>query len=90
MSNRITDIINGHINEALGKEQDLSIKRLAICYECPISKLTSLGLICDNSKWISAKNEVSLEAKPGYTKGCGCRLQAKTRLPHNHCIINKW
>lgn len=86
----ITDIINGHINEILNKEENLSIKRMAICLKCPISKHTSLGLICDNTKWISKDDQVSLEAKPGYTRGCNCRLQAKTRLPHNHCIINRW
>jgi hypothetical protein len=26
----------------------------------------------------------------GFTRGCGCRISAKTRVQNAHCIINLW
>ena len=34
----LIDIISGHVNEAINKNEDLSEKRLAICKECPLKK----------------------------------------------------
>ena len=86
----IKDIIEGHINEALNKNKSLSEERLEICKKCPIIKYTTLGPICDPDKWINKNGEVSLEKQPGFIKGCACRLNAKTRITTNHCVINKW
>jgi hypothetical protein len=50
------------------------------------------GPICNNKKWMSLDDlhSVSDVPRPGYKKGCGCRLNAKTRLGHRHCPFNKW
>ena len=87
---QIKDIVEGHLNELLGNHKDLSEHRLLICTNCPICKSTIAGPICDPDKWINKSNEVSLEASLGFTKGCGCRLSAKTALHHAHCIVGKW
>ena len=87
---QIKDIVEGHINELLGNHKEISEKRLAICNACPICKSTIAGPICDPEKWINKQDETSLESKVGYTKGCGCRLSAKTALHHARCIIGKW
>ena len=40
----LIDIISGHVNEAINKNEDLSEKRLAICKECPYAR-------CLINKW---------------------------------------
>ena len=86
-----TDIIKGHFNEATNKNSNLREERLEICRECPIFIEASYGPVCDNNKWINPKtNESSLFPLKGYVRGCGCRLNAKTTLKDNHCIVNKW
>ena len=53
MSNAL-DILQGHINEVLNREEDLSQSRLDICRQCPIfKKSTAFGPICDSTKYIS-------------------------------------
>ena len=85
------DIIKGHWSELLRKEEAMSKERLAICKVCPIMKLTSVGPICDKDLTLNPiTNEISYEDKPGFTRGCNCRLNAKTRIPHAHCPVNKW
>lgn len=87
---QIGDILEGHINELLNKQEELSARRLKICESCPIVKHTALGLMCDSAKWINKDNEVAFQAKPGFTRGCGCRMSAKATLEHAVCIIGKW
>lgn len=86
------DILQGHINELLSKEEDLSQARLEICSKCPILKESpAFGYICDSTKYISPDGQHSdIRYHEGWTRGCGCRLKAKTRLKNAHCIINKW
>lgn len=87
------DIIRGHYNELTGKEEDLYLERIEICKQCPLYKLDVFaGPICNNKKWMSLDDlhSVSDIPRPGYKKGCGCRLNAKTRLGHRHCPFNKW
>lgn len=86
----ILDIINGHINEALSNNEDLFEKRLNICKECPLYKDTALGPICNPKLYIDKNNNTSTSKRDGYVKGCGCRLNAKTRLTYSKCVINKW
>jgi hypothetical protein len=87
----LRDIIEGHINEMLSKNDKMSNERLAICLKCPIVKETSVGLVCDSNKWIDPKtSDVSETPKLNYKRGCACRLNAKTRVESNHCIVNKW
>lgn len=87
---QLGDILEGHMNELLHKQEDISFKRLQICDQCPIVNHTVLGMMCDSNKWINKNDEVSFEAKEGFTRGCGCRMSAKSTLEQAHCIIGKW
>lgn len=86
----ILDIIDGHVNEMFNANEELYEKRMKICKECPLYKLTPIGPICNPKLYINKSNEVSAYKKEGFVKGCGCRLNAKTRLFHGKCIISKW
>ena len=87
----IKDIINGHLNELMNKEEELFKKRIVICEECPLYKYTPMGPICNNYLFLDpATNDYSKEEKEGYIRGCGCRLNAKTRLIDAECPAGKW
>lgn len=87
---QVGQIVEGHVNELLNKEDELSEKRLQICYNCPLYSV-KLGDQCNPNLWLNIENgDVSLINKPGYVRGCGCRLQAKTRVPSAHCPAGKW
>ena len=86
----IGDIIQGHLNEVLGLNQDISEKRLKICYACPLYS-NKFGGLCNNQLYVNIiTGDISDYEKPGYKNGCGCRLKAKTSLPNAKCPINKW
>lgn len=86
----IGNIINGHVNELLGLKDDISKKRMAICHRCPLYK-NILGGICNPKLWLDPKTgRVSTVSKDNYYKGCGCRLQAKTRVSGAFCPALKW
>ena len=54
-------------------------------------KQTLGGPICSSSLCLNkTTGEVISAYKPGYTCGCGCRLNAKTRIPDARCVLNKW
>ena len=76
------NIIKGHINEVLKKEQDLYLYRIGICKECPLYTNTKIGHLCDKAKYINKDYKI--------IHGCGCRLDAKARLFDEKCILNKW
>lgn len=83
-------IVHGHINEALGKNKNLSEERMEICMKCPLY-VEKMGGICNSRLYINPlTDEVATSKKLGYIRGCGCRLKAKTSLPQSHCIANKW
>lgn len=87
------DIIKGHYNELTNKEEDLYLQRIAICKACPLYKEDMFaGPICNSKLWMNESDLESTSSTPkaGYKKGCGCRLNAKTRLGHRHCPFNKW
>jgi hypothetical protein len=86
----IPNIVEGHINELLGKHKTLSEIRLAICMKCPICRSTPVGPVCDSTKWINKEDQVSDIQLPGYVRGCGCRNEAKATLEQAHCVIGKW
>lgn len=84
------NIIQGHWNEVMGRNKDMSERRLNICYSCPIYS-TRLGGLCNNKLWLNPNTgDVSTTKKEGYKNGCGCRLQAKTKLPNAVCPLGKW
>ena len=87
---QIGDILEGHLNELLNRQDELSDKRLKICGVCPLATRGGIGLICDSKKWMNEKGEVILEPREGYTHGCGCRMSAKTRLENAKCVVGKW
>ena len=77
------NIIKGHINEVLKKEQDLYLYRINICQDCPLFTKTRIGSLCDKAKYITDENGNTIH-------GCGCRLDAKARLFDEKCVLNKW
>lgn len=83
-------IIQGHWNEVMGINQDISEKRLNVCYYCPLYS-TRFGGLCNNKLWLNPNTgDVSTTEKEGYKHGCGCRLQAKTKVPTAVCPLGKW
>lgn len=86
----IGKIINGHINEALNLNADISKQRMQICYMCPLF-VNMLGGICNRQLWLNPNTgDVSTEQKDGYKRGCGCRVRSKTRLVNEQCPLGKW
>ena len=88
----IGKIIDGHIKEVLGVNQTLAEKRLQICEVCPLyEKVKFIGGVCTPYLFLNPEtNELSTKFKKGFFKGCGCRLEAKTRLKHEECPVGKW
>lgn len=86
------DIIDGHLKELFNKEEDLSKQRVNICKSCPLYKIDSiLGEICNSKLYLNLEtNQVSTYPRNGYYNGCGCRIQAKSRLITAKCPLNKW
>lgn len=86
----VKNIVHGHINEIFNLNEDISKNRLKICYRCPLYS-NKLGGICNSRLWLDVNTgDVSVIMKPGYIKGCGCRLRSKTRLPNAKCPVDKW
>lgn len=87
---QIKNIIQGHFNEIIGKNSELSQERLKVCYSCPIYSY-DLGGRCNNKLWLNPNTgDVSTVQKAGYVRGCNCRLNAKTRLINEQCPAGKW
>lgn len=84
------DIVEGHVNEAFNRNEELFEKRMKICKECPLYKETPLGPVCNPNLYINEAGDVSTIRKHGYVKGCSCRLSPKTRAVNAKCIVNKW
>lgn len=89
---QIINIINGHVNEVLGKNEDIKEKRMEICKKCPLYKETSMGPICNPKLYISETDKTTVIDRPriGYKRGCGCALARKTKLSNARCIVLKW
>ena len=87
----IKDIIEGHVNELFDRNKEFYEHRMDICRECPLYKESMIGPMCNNKLWLNTSTgEVSTYEKRGFGRGCGCRLNAKTRNPNNRCPNNKW
>lgn len=84
------NIIQGHVNELLGRNKDISQSRLNICYSCPLYS-PNFGGVCNKKLWLNVNTgDVSTSSKEGYKNGCGCRLNAKTKLVNEVCPLGKW
>lgn len=88
----LKDIAKGHILEVFNLEEDLSNVRMNICKKCPLYTISELlGPLCNSKLYLNVDtNKTSELPREGYKNGCGCRLEAKTRLKDNHCPLNKW
>lgn len=87
----LRNIIDGHINELLGMNVDMGNARLRICKKCPLFKDSFMGYTCNSKLWLNPKTgDVSTEQKDGYKRGCGCRLNAKTKDSKSACPVGKW
>lgn len=88
--NQGKDIVNGHINEFLGLNKDISEERLKVCRKCPLYK-DVFGGVCNPKLWLNPDTlEVSTEEHKGYYKGCGCRVSPKTKLIYAYCPAHRW
>ena len=87
----VLDIINGNVNEALEKTNDLSEERMNICRNCPLYKETPMGPICNPNLYINETDKESVSASPkvGYRRGCGCQIARRSALPTSKCIVSK-
>lgn len=64
-------------------------EREEICNKCPIYNLRNET--CNPKLWINPDtNEVSITAKSGFIRGCGCLIKTKMRNLNNHCVAGKW
>lgn len=63
--------------------------RLKVCKKCPLYKEGPFGAVCDSSKYMNEKGDISYIPKDGYIKGCNCILRRKAANPANHCVCGK-
>lgn len=86
------NILEGHVNEALGNNQDLYEERMKICKECGLYKETMMGPICNPKLYISIEDKTTISNTPkvGFKRGCSCRLSSKCRVKFAKCIVEKW
>lgn len=87
----LKDILKGHMKEFKKENDDLYEKRISICEKCPLFKMTSVGPICNSLKYLDKDLDIAFPTDgPNRTKGCGCRLNAKTRIEDATCPVGKW
>ncbi len=90
-SNQVKSIVLGHVDEFLNRNEDFYNKRIQICRRCPLMIETAFGKVCDSKRYLDPKTmQSSYKFTPGSIKGCGCRLDAKTRRPDEHCPAKLW
>ena len=64
---------------------------MAICNNCPLLINKWYGKVCNRDLWYNPKTKaLSSEEQEDYIRGCGCRLEAKTRDLDSECPMNKW
>lgn len=88
----LRDIMSGHLNELMNKNELLEEQRINICRNCPLYKETVLGPICNN-KWLDLDTGEVFENRidnKNMIKGCKCRLESKTRLEKAKCPASYW
>lgn len=89
----VKNIIQGHINEFLGNNKAISVPRRQVCLKCPLYHINDFWgwAECNSNKYLDPKTgDCSDTPKPGYYKGCGCRIEAKITVPGEKCPAGKW
>lgn len=87
----VKQILKAHLKELLNQEVLLHEQRMKICKACPLYDIGSFGPICNPALYLNpTTNEFNHIGGSGFTKGCGCRLNAKTRDEDAHCPNEKW
>ena len=49
-----------------------------------------MGPICNPKLYMNENGETSDYQRIGFKRGCGCRLNAKTRLQYAKCTHGRW
>lgn len=81
----------GHVSQCLEAEKNRSEKRLEICKKCPLFTNDPVrGYICDSMKYVDANGNPQSMPGNNAKSGCGCRLQSKTRIITESCVLGKW
>lgn len=63
-------------------------ERLAICKKCPIYSIDGR---CNSKLWLNPNtDEVSVNPRIGFIRGCNCIVSVKARNLNNHCVAGKW
>lgn len=87
----ITDILEGHLNEFTNDNEHLYKERIAICKQCPLYKMSKVGPLCNSLLYLNIDLDIAFSTDgPNRTQGCGCRLNAKTRIEDASCPAGKW
>jgi len=87
----INQIATGFFNNLLDKEDDLYMKRIAICKDCSLYKIDNIfGAVCNSTLYVNTKTgETSRRSLPGFKNGCNCILRSKTRVKEATCPLNR-
>lgn len=86
---QVKQIAEGWTNDLLGREQELSEKRMAICRECPLYNEKTDR--CDGKRCIDKiTGEITSTPSKSSICGCQCLMKKKTKSPRSHCTRGLW
>ena len=69
--------------------QEYITERTRICRHCPICD--NENEICNANLYLNPEtDDVSINPKSGYIKGCGCHLKFKIKNKKSFCPCGKW
>lgn len=88
---QVGQIAEGWARDLVKSEQQLHDERMSICKKCPLYTEDALGPKCSNKLCYNpTTGATALYPGQGYTCGCGCWLDKKTRVKESKCVLNKW
>ncbi len=86
----LADILEGHYNEAFGKNEELGKERMAICKDCPLFSIDRLGKMCSSKIYYNEETGTSSpNPGAGFKRGWSCSIDAKTKRETSKCPRNK-